>query len=384
MKKIIFTIFVFGFVFSGFHSVSAQEKVGVDFFYSPTCPHCAREKTFLQNLEAKYPELKINRYDVVNSQENQKLLKDFYDKYKVPKSLQGLVPATFTPSKYFIGFNERIAEEMENCLRECLEPGKEEFSLVHTSIIEKSIRIPLLGEIKIGNLSFPLMAVVLGALDGFNVCSLGALILILSLVLAFNSKKKILIFGGIFLVTTAVVYGTLIFFWYKLFEAVASYLKIMNLLIGVFGAFGGIYFLRQFWKARKSCPTCNSEPGLKISSRFLLKLQNLLGKPSSLLLAAGAVFVFAFLLTIVEFPCSAVVPVAFAAVMAQAGLSPSLYLLYIAVYIIFYLLDEITVFLFALITSKVWLSSPKFLKWIILLESIILFSFGFYYLSSLL
>ncbi len=379
MKKIILSIITLIFLFGGFNFVSAQD-VEIDFFYSPICPHCAREKIFLEELESEYPQIKINRYDVINSQENQRFLGEFCEKYKVPESLRGLVPATFTPQKYFIGFDDKIAEEMKSCLEECLKPEKEEFSLTHTSIIKKSIKIPLLGEIKLGDSSFPVMAVVLGTLDGFNVCSLGALVLILSLVLALNSRKKIIIFGGAYILTTALVYGFLIFFWYKLFEILAPYLKIMNLLIGILGIGGGIYFFRQFWKSRKSTPTCESEPGGKISSKFLPKLQELLKKPTSLLLAGGAVFAFAFVLTVVEFPCSAVVPVAFAAVLAQAGLSWAAYLFYIAIFVLFYLLDEIIVFLLAVFTSKIWLSSPRFLKWIFLAEAIILFSLGLYYL----
>lgn len=358
MKKLIFVFSGLVLALSSFSFVSAYEEADVEFFYSPTCPHCAKEKIFLKGLEEKYPALVINQYDVINSQENRKLLNEFYEKYNVPKSLQGLVPATFVSAKYFVGFDDEVAKEIEGLLEN------------RTAAAKDSIALPL-----------PAMAIVSGALDGFNVCSLGALILILSLVLALNSRKKIFIFGGIYLLTTAIVYGFLIFFWYKLFEAVAPYLKIMNILIGVLGISGGIYFFRQFLKSRKSSLACDSESAGKISSKLLPKLQKLLNSPSSLLLAAGAVFVFAFMLTVVEFPCSAVVPIAFAAVLSQAGYPPVLYILYIAIYILFYLLDEIIIFLVALITSKLWMSSPKFFKWIVLLEAIILFAIGFYYLS---
>src|SRR3989344_1944867 len=382
MQKIIFVILSAGLFFGFWGVVSAQEPTEVDFFYSPTCPHCAKEKVFLSGLQDKYPDIVINWHDVLNIQEEREVLSEFYEKYHVPKSFQGLVPATFTPNKYFIGFDDKIAKELENCLKECLTAGNQEFSLSNASIIEKSVKIPLLGEINLSGLSFPLMAFALGILDGFNVCSLGALILILSLVLALNSRKKIFIFGGIYLLTTALVYGFLIFFWYKLFEAVGPYLRIMNIFIGVLGVSGGVYFFRQFLRAEKSSLACDSESGGKISSKFLPKLQGLLNRPSSIFLAAGAVFAFAFILTVVEFPCSAVVPVAFAAVLSQAGPSSSLYIFYIVIYIVFYLLDEIIVFLIALLTSKIWLSSPKFFKWIVLLEALILFSIGFYYLLS--
>ena len=53
MKKIIFAIFVSGLIFGGFNFVLAYEGVEVDFFYSPTCLHCAKEKIFLRELAEK-------------------------------------------------------------------------------------------------------------------------------------------------------------------------------------------------------------------------------------------------------------------------------------------------------------------------------------------
>jgi len=384
--KWMLAIFVLTFISAGFNfGLTQAEKTEISFFYSATCPRCAEEKAFLEELEGRYPEVEIRKFEVIYSAENQKLLKEFYQEYRVPKNLQGLVPATFTPEKYFIGFNQAIAAEIENCLEACLEPGDKDVSLINASLIEKNINIPFWGEIKTGNLSFSLMAVVLGTLDGFNVCSLGALILILSLTLALNSRKKILIFGGIFILTTAVVYGFLITFWYKLFEILVSYLKAMEILIGVLGIGGGVYFLRQFLILRKKGPTCQSGAGGSLSAKFLARIKDLLqnSSSSSFFLLIGAIFAFAFVITVVEFPCSAVVPVAFAAVLAEAELSGFHYFLYIALFILFYLLDEIIVFSAAFLTSKVWLSSSKFLKWIILSEAIILFFLGFYYLLGI-
>ncbi len=383
MRKALFLIFVLGLFFGVVNFASAHEEADLELFYSPTCPHCAKEKAFVEGLQIKYPTLSVHEHDVINNQSDRDLLGDYYQKYQVPESLQGLVPATFTSTKYFVGFDDKIAKEMESCLVECLHQDNKEFSLSHTSIIDKTLRIPFLGEIKLSSFSYPVMAAVLGVLDGFNVCSLGALILILSLVLTLKSRKKIVIYGGTFLLTAAVVYGFLIFFWYKLFELLAPYLKFMNILIGVLGLAGGIYFFRQFLKSRKETLVCDSEPGGKISSRFLPRIQKLLSSPSSLFLSLAAVLAFALVLTVVEFPCSAVVPIAFAAVMSQAGLPPFQYLLYIAIYILFYLLDELIVFLVAIFTSKIWLSSPKSFKWIVLLESVVLFSLGLYYLFSL-
>jgi len=94
----------------------------------------------------------------------------------------------------------------------------------------------------------------------------------------------------------------------------------------------------------------------------------------------ASVLLFAVNLTIVEFPCSAVVPVAYAGVLARAGLPSLVYLLYISVYLFFYMLDEIIVFLVAFFTMKIWLASSKATTWFALVESIILIILGIYYL----
>ena len=77
-----------------------------------------------------------------------------------------------------------------------------------------------------------------------------------------------------------------------------------------------------------------------------------------MVLLAG-IFLFAIIITIIEFPCSAVVPVAFAGVLAQAGLSSFQYIFYISLFALFYMLDEIVVFLIAFFTMKIWLASSK-------------------------
>jgi len=382
MKKLFLFLSFFVLLFGGFNFASAQEGSEAYFFYSSICPHCAQESVFLDELKDKYPGIKINKFEVFSTSKNQEILRNFYEEYEVPKTLWGLVPATFTPEKYFVGFNEKIAAEIESCLEECMRPGEDEVSLTNTSVIEKKIKIPFLGEVGISNFSFPVMAIVLGALDGFNVCSLGALILILSLVLALKSRKKILIFGGIFLMTTALTYGLLIIFWYKIFEFIAAYLKTMEILIGVLGIGGGIFFLRQFIKLRRRGPVCEQEIGSNIAPKFSAKIQTLLKENSisKFFITIGLIFSFAFVITVVEFPCSAVVPVAFTAILVEAGLPTFQYLFYISIFILFYLLDEVIVFLIAFFSSKIWIGSPGIFKWIILLEAVILFFIGFYYL----
>ena len=375
MKKIIFFIFIL--LFTTFNFVSAQE-IEIDFFYSFTCPHCTEEKKFLDDFQERYPEVKINRYSV-SDKEAVELLKNLYNEYQVPANHQGMVPITFTNNKYFLGFNEKIGKNIEECILEC-EPDGVSDGGVTIIDLDENIELPFVGKISIKKYSLPVLAIILGTLDGFNVCSLGALILILGLVLAIGSRKKTLLFGGIFIFTTAFVYGLLIFIWYQIFSYLIFYMRIMEIIIGLVGIGGAIYLLKRFFKFRKYGPTCEIAAGKGVMARFSSKFQDSLKNSKSIILLLATILFFAAIITIIEFPCSAVVPVAFAGILAQAELSTVSYLFHIILFVIFYMLDEIIVFLVAFFAMKIWLASSKALTWITLLEAIILFSLGIYYL----
>jgi len=365
MKKTILITGLF-LLLLPFNFIGAESQI--DFFYSQSCPHCAKEKAFLNNLEREYSEVKINKLVIT---ENVDLLKKKYQEYQVPQNEWGLVPITFIGKNYFLGFNEEIEKKIENCLREIC-PNKD---------TPQKTSIPIIGEINPGNYSLPALAVILGFFDGFNVCSLGALVMILGLVLALKRRKKILLFGGLFVITTAIIYGLLIVVWYQIFSWLSSFLGIMEKLIGVLGIVGGIYFLRQFIRYRKYGPTCEMETGKGLINKFSAKIKNSLNNSGNIFLIIGIVLLFAAIITIVEFPCSAAIPVFFAGLLAEADLGTFSYLIYIALFVFFYMLDEIIVFLIAFLTMNLkLLTSPKATTWITLFESIILFALGLYYL----
>jgi thiol-disulfide isomerase/thioredoxin len=82
----------------------------VYFFHSLTCPHCVREKQFLENLQEKYPGLEI---EYLEAGENTELFKEMCNRYNC---VHGPVPATFTCDKAFIGYSPEDGDSqyMEN------------------------------------------------------------------------------------------------------------------------------------------------------------------------------------------------------------------------------------------------------------------------------
>jgi len=374
-RKIIFSLFIIVFFISllSENFCFASERVEINFFYSDRCPHCAAEKIFLKELETKYPQIEINYYLAIDPASIE-AFNELCKKYVEAEKYLGLVPLTFIGDDFFPGFDDEnnIGLNIENAIRKQLK-----YPLLGKG--RGKIKIPILGEIYLEYYSLPLQTIILGFFDGFNVCSLGALVLILGLVLALRSRFKIFLFGGIFILITAVIYGILIFLWYQLFNLLASYMKTMQILIGLLGVGGGIYFLREFLKFRKKGPTCEMVSGGLISN-LSSKMQELMKNPRSTILIITSIIGFAAVITIVEFPCSAVVPVLFAGILANSGISGLEYLLYIALFVFFYMLDEILIFLVACFTLNIWFASPKFVTWLTLAEAIMFFVLGFYYL----
>ncbi|MEA3452908.1 MAG: hypothetical protein U9Q96_01045 [Patescibacteria group bacterium] len=371
-------LFLGGFLFVPNDRILAEEiseKIEIYFFHSQGCPHCADEAKFLIRMEEKYPKIIIHNYDSEDP-EGAILMKKLCKESKVEKYL-GLVPMTFVGSEFFLGFDseEGMGKKIENAIR-----TKMGLPLLED---EGRLKIPFLGEVNPKEHSLFALAVILGLFDGFNVCSLGVIVLILGMVLAFKSRKKTLILGGTFLLTTGIIYGVLIFLWYQFFSILGSYLRYMEIFVGFLALFGAVYFFRQFIKYRKQGAVCEVGES-NLSQKLNKKLKDSFKKTASVAALAGSIIIFAAIITVIEFPCSAYLPVIFAGALAQADLSSSSYLIYLFVFILFYMLDEIVIFLIAVWTRKIWIASGKFMVAASLVASIVLLLLGLYYFFGLL
>jgi len=386
MKKFILCVFLilvlgfFSYFFKGRETSFDEEGLTGYFFYGESCPVCAQMSPFLDDLTEKYSEVHFKK-TAVSDQSSVEELISFYQKYNVPKEKYGAVPVLFIEEEFFVGFSQKQAQAIENYVIN-LTDSTTTPEIVAENGETNQVDIPVLGKVDIKDYSLPALAVVLGFFDGFNVCSLGALVLILGLVLVLKERKKIFIFGGIFILTTALIYGLLIVLWYHLFVFLAPYLKMMETLVGLIGIIGGCYFLKEYLRFRKQGPSCEMGAGKGIISKFSERVQK--GMARGVLAVLLSILLFAAVITIVEFPCSAAVPLFFAGVLAESNLSLAYYLSLIAVFILFYLIDEIIVFLIAVFTLTIKLASNKLTIVITLIESIVLFLLGLYYLFGFL
>lgn len=355
------------FLFAGLNQAQAVEKAApneIIFFYSDTCPHCAKEKVFLTDLEKKYPELKIIRYEVIHDQNNQKLLGELYKKYNVPSREQGLVPVTFTSKKYFVGFNEQVAEDIENCFETCVSQS--------TDSGGQKIKVPILGEVDPSKISLFLLAAVLGTLDGFNPCAMWVLVILISLLLATKSRKQILLVGGTFIFAEGFLYLLFMSAWLNVFLAI-GYVSLTKILIGIFGIAFGIWRIREFMTWQPG--VCKVTEGTGTKDKIFDKIKNVV-KPATIPATVLGVVLLAFGVNLVEFFCSAGFPVIFTRVLALQDLGTLQYYFYLILYNLFYMLDDFIVFGFAFFTLNRFGFSDKYNRYSTLFAGLLILLLG--------
>ncbi len=369
MKKLILVFLILVFLFGSSRFVFAQtEKIEINFFYSAICPHCAEEKEFLKDLGEKYPEIEIKEYEVFYNLENQKILNDFYEKYQVPDKEKGWVPVTFTPTKYFIGFNEQVSQDIENCLKECLGEGE---------AVSQKTKFLFFGEIDISKMSLPVLTLTLGAIDGLNPCAMWVLLFLIVLLINTRSRKRMILIGGTFILASGVVYFLILSAWLKLFLAI-SYVNLTRIIIGIFALGVGIWQIRNFVKFRPGvCKVTDGGSGLgdKIKDGLKNHAEKLV--LSSLTFGIlGGIIILALGVNLIEFFCSAGLPATFTRILALNQLSALSYYLYILLYTFVFMLDDLVIFSLAVITLSRIGFTEKYNYWATLIGGLIILTLG--------
>lgn len=361
---ILLTVLLFGLVIKADFSLAQQNSVDIHFFYSAICPHCAEEEEFLKELEKKYPEIKTKGYEVIYNSENQKILKDFYEKYQVPTGRQGWVPVTFTPTRYFIGFNQQIAEDIESCINECL---------IGEKPAPQKIKIPFFGSVDISKMSLPILTIILGAMDGLNPCAMWILLFLIALLINTRSRKRMWLIGGIFIATSGIIYFFLLTAWLNLFLAI-SYVNLTRILIGTFALGVGIWQIKNFITYH---PGVCKVLGMKsrIERGLKEKAEKIVTSPFTFAMVGGLI-ILALGVNLIEFFCSAGIPAIFTRILTLSQVSTLSYYLYLLLYTFVFILDDLIIFSLAVITLSRVGFTEKYNYWATLIGGLLILILG--------
>lgn len=343
-----------------------SNNIEFHFFFHPSCPHCKEQAPFNEELKSKFPEVSFIYHDITKSKESS-LLFEFAQRYTTPRSELG-VPATFFENVYFIGFDskETTGKEIEKALQDYVS-GKSA-QLQRTKPKEKII-LPLLGEISILDYSLPVLAVMLGLVDGFNPCAMWVLVYLVSLVVAIGDKKKIWIIVGSFVLASGMLYFLFMTAWLNAF-LLMGYIRPLTIIIGLGALYFGATSLRDYFRKGAVCNVGD----IGSREKTMGKIERIVKSPVTLATLFG-IIALAFVVNSVEFACSSALPAVFTYALSISELSTLQYYLYILLYDFFFMLDDLVIFGLAAFAINTTLGT-RYIKYCKLIGGIILVVLG--------
>ncbi len=421
--KIVLGLMLFGIIslFSIPKSMAA-EKVNLYLFWGEGCPHCAKEKNFLAELIKEDPDIVLHEFEVYKDVEGRSKFIEATEKLNIETNG---VPLLIIGDKYLVGFmnEETTGKEIKRLIEEsrkngCFDVFADENFGADTEIvnpIEKpeeeipveiedpdddalikitpgdsdsteniseqetcepseensKIILPKIGNLNMESLSLPALTIVLGFLDGFNPCAMWVLLFLISLLIGMKDRKKMWILGIAFIVSSSFVYFLFMVAWLNFFKFVGfiTWVRVLIAIIALVGAYSSV---KKFFSEDSSgCDVSNSEKKEKVFK----KIGNIISNKSFLLSLIG-IICLAFVINLVELICSAGLPVIYTQVLSLNNMEGIKYYLYILLYIIFFMLDDLFVFFVAMITLQMTGITTKYVKYTRLIGGIILAIIG--------
>lgn len=375
MKKILLTFFAL-FLFIPL----ASAKVNVYLFHSDSCPHCKREIEYLKTLD----DVNVKYYEV-SSYSN--LLSKVRKELNIKESS---VPLTIIGSDYVIGYSDEIKNNIDSMIESYSE--KEHCDVVEDIIQNKDIKscvdknkgiytksddkvLNIFGKKIIFNaksISLPLISALIGFVDGFNPCAMWVLIFLISMLFNMKDRKKMWTLGIVFLVTSALVY--MAFMTGILALANSSVGSLFKYVIALVALIGGTINLVSFKKSLKSNTGCQVTDKKK-KKKIMDRIKDIVSEKHFVISIIG-IMLLAISVNLVELACSAGLPAMFIEILSLNNLSKLEYSLYMLIYMLMFMIDDIVVFIIAMTSLKLTGISNKYTKYSHLVGGIIMILIG--------
>lgn len=336
-----------------------KDTINIYFFRGEGCPHCAEEEKFFEEeLTKKYKNIKIYDFEVWNNKENSEILKKVKENFKVTNNN---VPFTAIGNKYFTGFSsstkDKIYEIIDNY------QGKK----TNTN----NYKLPIIGKVNVKTFSLPLIAIILGFIDGFNPCAMWVLLFLINVLLGTKDKKKMFLLGNAFLLTSGLVYF-LSMLGISFVLNITTIIWIRN-IIAIIAIIIGILNIRTYIQT-KDDDGCHVVKDKK--RRVLFQKIKKYTTKQSLLIGLVGMILLAASVNLVELACSLGFPAIFSEILAINKVSTIERIIYLILYDLFYMLDDILIFYIAMFTLNIKAISNKYSKYSNLIGGIIILLIG--------
>jgi glutaredoxin len=372
---------------TGSHAQAAQAgRADVYVFWTRGCPHCGRALEYLDSLAAQHKALRLHRLELTESRLHRRALAEIARRHGISEPR---VPFIVVGADVFIGFLDEVAsgEPLRRAILRCIEsscldevgpllrgsnrPAQPGAPAADREALPETIRLPLLGPVATRDLSLPVLTVVLAAADGFNPCAMWTLVFLLGLLVGMTDRLRRWTLGIGFVVASALVYYLIMAAWLNilLFLGLIVWVRVA---IGLVAIAAGAWALHEFAANPQGVCRVSASPHRR---RVLDGLRALAANPSFTVALAGIVLL-AFAVNVVELLCSAGIPAVYTQVLSLTGLPAWQYHVYLALYILVFMLDDLLVLGGALFALDKTVLTGAYSHWAGLVGGIVLLGIG--------
>lgn len=426
-------------------AIANEAVLDVYFFYSETCPHCQQQHPLMEAIANYNPDIQVYFHEVTEEPE---LWEAALEERGITT---GAVPRTFVGDMSFIGYSESdgpleytpvyagyigYRNQIINAIAEAVghevnlspnleaEPLPARFpwlvagiplaylasfpllrqklqdpqprrywlgGLAAICILSLFLLITLTPDVAIRNvaqsLPFPLFVATIALADGFNPCAFTVLVILLSLLTYTERRRDMVLVGGTFIATSAVMYFLFIMAMIGLGSVLLEqYGAIFLLLLGIGIAIAGLINIKDYFWFKQGVSLSLSASQQRSISQKAGKIVRDLRQPSvnrvRFLAALGGTVVLAVFVNIVELGCTAILPAVYMTTLvnycdqgAIAGPLPC-YVTWTALYAAIYIIPLVMIlanFIYSFESARLTESQGRVLK---LLGGLFMLFFG--------
>jgi thiol-disulfide isomerase/thioredoxin len=390
---------------------ASNSEVNIYLFYGNGCSYCEKERKFLNQVKTNYGEsIYVYEFEIYYNFENAELFNEVSKKLNI--DVRG-VPFLVVGDQPIIGYNsnETTGKSILEVVNKCLSNGctdsvksillKEDYSSQEEMILgEKNtgdnvsesdsvpdsvstdylidngknnsiiLNVPLLGDVDLKKISLPFATILIAFMDGFNPCAMWILIFLITMLINMKDRKKLYTLGSVFIVTSALIYFVFLAAWFNFFKFI-GYVYWIKVVIGIIAIVSGIAHLKSALLSKGECHVVNKEKRGSIMN----KIKSIV-KEKQFSLALFGIITLAISVNLIEVVCSAGLPSIYTNLLSTINLSTSHYYLYLLLYIIIFMLDDLFIFFIAIKTFQITGITSKYTKLSSIVGGVVIFVLG--------
>ena len=384
-----------------------QEPLAIYFFYSAGCPHCHDQMPLMRAIDANNPDVVVHFHEVSQSNE---IWRQFLEQWQlrfagVPRTFigettfvgygeSGVALTWSEPLHGYLGNRVQIVKAVEKELGHRISlgdygeideavatPGLIAFwplllpllyglsyplvarrlgtngrqlwlgGLAALVIITVFLQLAALPEETVQRfaegLPYPLFVSAIALADGFNPCAFTVLVILLSLLTYTNSRRDMLLIGGVFIATSAIMY----FLFIMILVVIGGFFlerygTIIMVALGSIIAAAGLLSVKDFFFLNRGFSLSLSEKQkLQFTKKASGIVRDLRASGGKLWLAIGGTVVLGVFVNLVELGCTAILPAVYMTTLVSRFDGLAVYSAWTALYSLVYILPLLAILL---------------------------------------